>query len=336
MIPKYNVILFIFIFFIVKSDKIRKPIKNINCKSDNCSSTLSNFYFFKKQNFTEKHIKENRFWFGGFASCIGGFITHPIELIKVHLQTQQIVKYGIIGAIKNVYKLDGLLGFYSGITGNLLRQATSSATRFTLYDILKSNFGNGKNTTFLMRTLFAIASGGIGGFFGTPADKSCVRMMNDSKFPYKERRNYKHVFDAIYKMAKKDGFLSLFKGWECGIIKGSVLTVGQAAIYDQVKLILLETGFFEDNFLTFFVGSFIAAGIATILIQPIDTIKIRIMNSEPDVFKGYIDCFVYTLKLGPLAFYKGLVPAFVRVIPYTMIILIVSEELRVYFGKVVQ
>ncbi|CEF61134.1 Mitochondrial carrier protein family and Mitochondrial substrate/solute carrier repeat and Mitochondrial carrier domain-containing protein [Strongyloides ratti] len=333
MISKNNILLFIFIKFILNNDVVSKSIDNITCKNNNCSLILSSNNYSEKQNLINKNIKENRFWFGGFSSCIGGFITHPIELIKVHLQTQQTVKFGIISAIKNVYKLDGLLGFYSGITGNLFRQATSSATRFTLYDIFKSYYGNGKNVTFWMRTLFAIVSGGIAGFFGTPADKSCVRMMNDVKLPIKERRNYKHVFDAIYKMVKKDGFLSLFKGWEFVMIRSSVLTVGQAAVYDEIKLILLDTKIFKDNLLTFFVGSFISAGIATIITQPIDTIKIRIMNSEPDVFKGYIDCFIYTIKLGPLALFKGLIPAFVRVIPYTMIILIVSEELRIHFGK---
>uniref|UniRef100_A0A0K0FA73 Mitochondrial dicarboxylate carrier (inferred by orthology to a human protein) n=1 Tax=Strongyloides venezuelensis TaxID=75913 RepID=A0A0K0FA73_STRVS len=325
-----------FSIFILNNDIIGKTVDANNCKKNNCTAFLNVNRSSENKTLTKQNIRKNRFWFGGFASCVAGFATHPIELIKVHLQTQQVVKIGIIGAIVNVYKLDGMFGFYSGITGNLFRQATSAATRFTLYDLLKKKIDGEKDMHFWVKALCAAVSGAIGGFFGTPADKTCVRMMNDAKLPHKERRNYKHVFDSLYRMVKEEGFLSLLKGWELASTRASFLTVGQAAFYDQIKISLLETEFFHDNLLTFFVGSFIAAGVATLLTQPVDTIKIRIMNSEPGVFKGYLDCFLYTLKLGPLALYKGLIPAFIRIAPYTILIFIISEELRVNFGEVVE
>uniref|UniRef100_A0A0N4ZM63 Mitochondrial carrier protein n=1 Tax=Parastrongyloides trichosuri TaxID=131310 RepID=A0A0N4ZM63_PARTI len=278
--------------------------------------------------------KGNRFWFGGVASGVAGFAAHPIELIKVHLQLQQDEGVSVIGTIVRVYKMDGILGYYSGITGTLFRQLTSSAGRFALYDILKKEFGGENQIPFWKKILFAAISGAIAGFFGAPGDKASIRMMNDVKLPVKEKRNYKHVFDAFYRIIKEEGFLSLFKGWELAVVRVSVLTVGQAASYDHIKILLLETEIFEDNLLTFFTGSFLAAAIATFLTQPIDTIKTRVMNS--DAFKGYLDCIVYTLQMGPFAFYKGLIPAFLRIGPYTIILFIVMEYLRIYFGVAVE
>nr|CAD2137335.1 unnamed protein product [Meloidogyne enterolobii] len=36
-----------------------------------------------------------------------------------------------------------------------------------------------------------------------------------------------------------------------------------------------------------------------------DVLKTRLMNAPPGQFKGLLDCFLYTAKLGPLGFFKG-------------------------------
>jgi dicarboxylate transporter 10 len=46
--------------------------------------------------------------------------------------------------------------------------------------------------------------------------------------------------------------------------------------------------------------------------QPVDVMKTRMMNAKPGEFKGIMDCFFFTLKTGPSTFFKGLVPAFIR------------------------
>lgn len=62
--------------------------------------------------------------------------------------------------------------------------------------------------------------------------------------------------------------------------------------------------------------------------------KTRLMNAKPGEFKGVVDCFVYTAKTGPTAFFKGLVPAFVRLAPHTILMLVFFEQLRLNFGYI--
>lgn len=47
---------------------------------------------------------------------------------------------------------------------------------------------------------------------GSPADLVNVRMQNDIKLPEHMRRNYKHCFDALFKIFKTEGVQGLFKG----------------------------------------------------------------------------------------------------------------------------
>ena len=65
----------------------------------------------------------------GAASC-----THPLDLVKVHLQTQQEARLGMLQMGVRVVKNEGFLGLYAGLSASLLRQATYSTTRFAIYE----------------------------------------------------------------------------------------------------------------------------------------------------------------------------------------------------------
>lgn len=105
----------------------------------------------------------------------------------------------------------------------------------------------------------------------------------------------------------------------------------QLACYDQAKQLVLGTGVMGDNILTHFLSSFIAGGCATFLCQPLDVLKTRLMNSKGE-YTGVLHCLRETAKLGPLAFYKGLVPAGIRLIPHTVLTFVFLEQLKKYFG----
>lgn len=56
------------------------------------------------------------------------------------------------------------------------------------------------------------------------------------------------------------------------------------------------------------------------------------MNAKPGEFRGLFDIVAYTAKLGPMGFFKGYVPAFIRLAPQTIITFILLEQLRLNFG----
>lgn len=95
---------------------------------------------------------------------------------------------------------------------------------------------------------------------------------------------------------------------------------------------LLNTGYFKDDPRLHFISSLAAGAIATGLTQPLDVIKTRSMNAKPGEFKGLFDIVAHTAKLGPKGFFKGFVPAFVRLGPHTVLTFILLEQLRLNFG----
>lgn len=75
--------------------------------------------------------------------------------------------------------------------------------------------------------------------------------------------------------------------------------------------------------------------VATTLCQPVDVLKTRAMNAKPGEVKSILSLVTSTAKEGPLAFFKGYIPAFVRLAPHTILTFVFLEQLRINFGMIV-
>uniref|UniRef100_A0A8C9WAY6 Mitochondrial dicarboxylate carrier n=1 Tax=Scleropages formosus TaxID=113540 RepID=A0A8C9WAY6_SCLFO len=281
---------------------------------------------------TEKRI--SRWYFGGLASCGAACCTHPLDLLKVHLQTQQEVKMRMTGMALHVVRNDGFLALYNGLSASLCRQMSYSLTRFAIYETVRDMMGGANQgpMPFYQKVL-------LGAFGGMSTGSEVVMRLHLSNLSRTNRtlclaRSYTHALDGLFRVWREEGVRRLFSGATMASSRGALVTVGQLSCYDQAKQIVLSTGFLSDNIFTHFLASFIAGGCATFLCQPLDVLKTRLMNSKGE-YTGVMHCLKETAKLGPLAFYKGLVPAGIRLIPHTVLTFVFLEQLRKYFGIVV-
>ncbi|CAH1956500.1 unnamed protein product [Acanthoscelides obtectus] len=275
----------------------------------------------------EKRIA--RWYFGGLASAGAACCTHPLDLLKVHLQTQQEGKMTLLALTKNIVKKQGVLALYNGLSASLLRQLTYSTTRFALYEIAKQHVNA---DSFYKKVAIAAVSGAAGGFVGTPADMVNVRMQNDIKLPLEQRRNYKHAVDGLYRVYREEGVARLFSGASTATSRAVLMTIGQLSFYDQIKMMVLRTSWFKDNMTTHFLCSLMAGLIATCITQPVDVMKTRIMNAAPGLYSGISDVFTKTVREGPHAFFKGIVPSGARILPFNIIVFMLYEQMRQNFG----
>ena len=58
-----------------------------------------------------------------------------------------------------------------------------------------------------MKAGLGMAAGAVGAFVGTPAEISLIRMTGDGRLPVEQRRNYKNVFDALFRIIREEGSL---------------------------------------------------------------------------------------------------------------------------------
>ncbi|XP_068146859.1 mitochondrial dicarboxylate carrier [Drosophila tropicalis] len=269
-----------------------------------------------------------RWWSGGVCSALAVTTTHPLDLVKVQLQTQ-VQRIPVTELIANIYRTDGILGFYRGISASWFRQLTYTTARFALYEHGKKYVDANDVSAKLQLATFA---GIFGGIVGVPGDVVTVRLQNDSKLPPESRRNYKHVFDGLYRIQKEEGVRSLFRGAVPAVTRAVLLTIGTNAAYDQIKQVIKDFGHMEDGMALHFLTASAAGCIGTLLTQPIDVVKTKYMNAKPGEFNNLGGVIVSVAKQGPLAFYKGFVPALLRVSPNTIITFMLYEQARLHFG----
>ena len=58
-----------------------------------------------------------------------------------------------------------------------------------------------------------------------------------------------------------------YLGASMAVMRGSLVTVGQIAFYEQVKQLLLASGYFKDNVITHFSSSFVAGNEDLLIIE---------------------------------------------------------------------
>lgn len=221
------------------------------------------------------------------------------------------------GTFVHIVRTSGPLGLYNGISASLLRQMTYSTVRFGIYEEIKSRLvaSTGQQPAFPTLVAMAAGSGFVGGIAGNFADVLNVRMQGDAALPPADRRNYKHAFDGMVRMAREEGPRSWFRGWLPNATRAAFMTAGQLASYDVAKRLLLKYTPLEDNLTTHFSASFLAGLVAATITSPVDVIKTRVMSSSANHSVMHIIGDIYKSD-GPMWVFKGWTPSFLRLGPY--------------------
>jgi len=281
------------------------------------------------------------FVFGGLSGMFATCCIQPLDMVKVRIQLQGEGGVKGVGDSKNpikvasqIIKNEGVGKLYAGLSAALLRQATYTTARLGLFrTISNSLLAEGEKTLpFWKKSVAGLLAGGIGCIFGTPADVALIRMQADGKLPPEQRRNYKHVGDALVKIVRQDGIQKgLFAGNVPVIIRASMLNLGMLATYDQS----LETlKLYTDNETLVSVGAKLISGFfASFCSLPFDFVKTRIQKQVKRAdgtvpYRSFMHCVTTVAKEeGPTAFYKGFWTYYVRIAPHAMITLWAMEQL---------
>ncbi|XP_053990057.1 mitochondrial 2-oxoglutarate/malate carrier protein-like [Hylaeus volcanicus] len=120
----------------------------------------------------------------GLSGMAATCVVHPMDVIKNRIQVQK-EKASIGSTIASIYKSEGLLKFYSGLSAGLVRQATYTTVRLGIYNQLQEQWKHrytGK-PNFGVLSLMAGTAGAVGAFVGTPAEVALVRMTADGRLP---------------------------------------------------------------------------------------------------------------------------------------------------------
>jgi len=280
-----------------------------------------------------------RFLFGGLSGMAATCVVQPIDLVKTRMQlsgeggTGKVHKSSF-HAFTAVARQEGIRKLYSGLSAGLLRQATYTTTRLGVFDVVSGWMTTpGENTSFLKKILAGMIAGGLGSLVGTPAEVALIRMTSDGGLPVEQRRNYTNVGNALLRITREEGILTLWRGATPTVARAVVLNAAQLGTYGQAKEVLISSGHFKDGIGTHFCASLISGFISTVVSIPIDMAKTRLQKMKVvngvGEYKGFIDVMTQVArKEGPLALWKGFTPYFLRLGPHTILTFIALEQMK--------
>jgi len=152
-----------------------------------------------------------KFLAGAITGGVGSVIGNPFDVCKTMAQTN--TGGTSLGAlVTNLYRDQGIGGFYRGVEVNIMRACILNATKMGVYDITKGIVA--ENTGWSRKDVkTSFASAFVAGFFMTvtvaPADMLRTKLMNQPT----DAKLYDGFVDCAKKTIAEGGVTSLWRGF---------------------------------------------------------------------------------------------------------------------------
>jgi hypothetical protein len=154
-----------------------------------------------------------KFVAGGLAGALGSTVGNPFDVVKTRMMAKEgKVTPSLGGTFAELYRAQGMAGFYRGLEANVMRAVVLNGTKMACYDqikgeLVKANLAPPKGVL----TDFMAAFGA--GFFMTctvaPFDKIRTRLMNQPP----DAKLYTGFLDCGIKIIRAEGPGGLWAGF---------------------------------------------------------------------------------------------------------------------------
>lgn len=298
------------------------------------------------------------FWFkytlSAVAAAVAETATYPLDITKTRLQIQgerllfavrhdvkvkNMQSRGMIQTACGIVRHEGILKLWQGVTPAIYRHLVYTGCRMTLYEFIREKVLRKKSdgTISLWKAVIGgSVAGGLGQFVASPTDLVKVQMQMEGQ----RRRQglpprVRSTWHAVTKIVTEGGIRGMWKGWVPNVQRAALVNLGELTTYDTSKHLILKHTTLKDNYITHAIASSFSGLIAATLGTPADVIKTRVMNQPTDaqgrgqLYSSSLDCLRQTVrKEGFMALYKGFIPIWTRMAPWSLTFWLTYEELR--------
>ena len=176
----------------------------------------------------------SKFLAGALAGGIGSVAGNPFDVLKTRMMASEGAEaLGLSHFAGDIYKNQGMAGFYKDLEANVARAMILNATKMSCYDtckgLVKTNLGI--KDGFLCQFMSAFTAG----FFMTctvaPFDIIRTRLMNQPS----DAKLYNGFIDCFGKILKNEGPLGFYKGFIPIWSRFAPTTCLQLMIYEQLR-----------------------------------------------------------------------------------------------------
>ncbi|XP_034124107.1 mitochondrial uncoupling protein 4 isoform X2 [Drosophila guanche] len=188
--------------------------------------------------------------------------------------------------------------------------------------------------------LCGVTAGAVAQWLASPADLVKVQIqMEGRRRLMGEPPRVHSAGHAFRKIVQRGGIKGLWKGSIPNVQRAALVNLGDLTTYDTIKHLIMDRLQMPDCHTVHVLASVCAGFVAAIMGTPADVVKTRIMNQPTDnkgnglLYRGSVDCLRQTVaKEGFPALYKGFLPCWIRMAPWSLTFWLSFEQIRKMIG----
>ncbi|XP_060559610.1 mitochondrial thiamine pyrophosphate carrier-like [Ruditapes philippinarum] len=187
---------------------------------------------------------------GGISACFSTMTVQPVDVLRTRFVAQGEPKTytSLNHAARSIYRVEGVRGFYKGLTPAVIGIAPQMGLQFGFYALLQNVW----NTVFNLPqghhpdTIESFICGSGSGFFSKlliyPLDLMKKRLQiqgfEEARHRFGKVSKYSGLVHCIKTLVKEEGILGLYKGLSPSLLKAMFVSGTIFCVYDQICLIL--------------------------------------------------------------------------------------------------
>lgn len=268
----------------------------------------------------------------GLSSAFGNTCTAPIDTVKTRMQVAPALpcggRPGMLLTAGTVVRTSGVTALWSGLGPSIARGMAYGGIRLGAYgpirDAMASAAGaDGASSSFGLKVAAGITSGGLAAGLTSP-----LEMLKTKQQAGANGGALRVVRDVV----ARDGVTGLWRGAAPGVARAAVLTAAQAATYDAGKAYVQSVTGARDGAALQGATAMLTGIVSTTACNPVDVIKTQMIvggrangGAKPGVVATARDLWA---AAGPRAFMRGWTANYARLGPQTVIVFMMTEQLR--------
>ena len=231
--------------------------------------------------------------------------------------------------IRNIYHSEGLIALWKGVGPLVVGVMPARAINFAVYTSGKQFYTqlNGNRETPMVHMLAGLSAGVVTATFTNPIWVVKTRLQLQEKA-------YKNSLDCITTLLRNEGYRGFYRGISASYL-GTLEGALQWIVYERLKKTFkIDSESTKNlshkdsrNWHRFFAVGVIAKLTAAIVTYPHEVLRTR-LRQENVHYRGIMDCArkIFAQE-GTAAFYGGLTPHLLRVVPNSAILFLCYELL---------
>lgn len=249
------------------------------------------------------------------------FAGHPLDLIKVRLQTQPDKYKGIMDVVTKTVKADGPFGLYRGMSAPLAGVTPIFAVNFWAYGlgkrIIAGQRGHGDPDKLSLTDI-----GLAGAFSALPttaimAPGERIKCILQTQTPVNGKAP--GALDVVKSLWKEGGIRSVFRGSAATLLRDGFGSFAYFGAYEGIKRSLSSADGKGPSTPAVLTAGGVAGMLNWVVAIPFDTVKSRMqaaVGDSPAARRGLLATTRHVVETeGAAALYRGVGPALLRAFP---------------------